>query len=95
MTNAEDLKSGDHFIFRDVEYKCLCTNTDARHTNTIITALRSNNWKDITVIRCFRTAKLQVTKQVKTNLEVLKMEQSEILDEDVAELDAIRAKWLS
>lgn len=63
MTDVQDLKCGDMFVFRNERYIVLSSITDVRHTISNITAIK--NWLapefyKIFVLSLFRTFEVEV-----------------------------------
>lgn len=81
--NAEDLKGGDVFLFREGLYVALSNFMDCRHTQTIVTAIQHGM---ATVFRFFRTFKVTVKHRVKINIRVVDNKQHEITQTDLDEL---------
>lgn len=92
--NAEDLKTGDVFFFRDKLYVSLSNFTDFRHTQTIVTAVgREQTVSEITVFRFFRTFKVPVVHKAQLKIHVMDNDHHEITQADLDELQSIREKY--
>lgn len=70
---AQNLRCGDVFLFRDNLYVCLMSFTDRRHTQTIITAVEQQDsgipMTRITALRLYRTFEMPVCHHIKLSLQ--------------------------
>ena len=88
MTKAEDLKCGDCFTFRGEPYVALSQFSDNRHSQTILTAVRGEDYDTplsvadgVVVMRLVRTFEVGVTGRTTLSLTVV-----ELTDEEVRNL---------
>lgn len=90
VKDAQDLKCGDVFIFRDKYYITLVNVTDMRHSQTIITAIAEDDVQisstNVACLQLFRTFQVSVVKHVNIKLTRLHNERDEITEEDESRL---------
>lgn len=85
--NAEDLKCGDRFTFRDVDYVTLLSFTDDRHSQTMITCVRHSQFakpvREVAAIRFHRRFRVEVVDHLPVELTVLHLTDDEVKTVDV------------
>lgn len=88
---AQELRCGDLFLFREEILLCLSNLTDKRHTTSTITCvpyeeMRAGTVKTIKSILFFRTVRVQAGYLGGLNLEVLSLTQEEIANDEAVKL---------
>lgn len=91
VKDAQDLKCGDVFIFRDKYYIALVNVTDIRHAQTVITAIAEDDVQvsstNVTYLQLFRTFQVSVIRHVDMKLTRLSNERHEVTEEDENRLE--------
>lgn len=84
ITYAQNLKSGDIFVFKQKRFTCLMSVTDERHTQTIVAT------KENVVFRFFRTYPVEVVGSTGDKVKIIEVKSNEITPEMVSALDKLR-----